>query len=786
MKHIPLTLALIIFCLIANVETTLSKSVTDYVNPGIGTAHSRWFFYTPAAMPFGMAKVAPSTNGSLGNKDGWQAVGYDARHNSIEGFVNLHEFQIGGISLMPTTGTLKTTPGSLDGEVDGYRSIFDKCDEHATAGYYSVILKDYGILAELTATRRVGFHRYTFPATEDAHLIFDIGHRWGESGPVKDAYVKYCGAGIVEGYVVTEPAYVQKYQPGADIKIYFYATVDHLPVSCGTFNGDTVNSNAQETSGIGAGLYMNFDTRAEADRTIEVKVGVSYTSIENARNNLNAEAANMCFDSAKVEATKAWEDALGRINVEGGSEADRTKFYTGLFHALLGRGLASDVNGAYPRNDGTIGQIPLDPATGRPIHHHYNTDAMWGGYWNLSLLWALAYPEYYTDFVQSQLLIYKETGWLADGIACSRYVSGVGTNFMGLIIAGAYNCGLLPPETVETAYEAALKNELGWKDRPIGSGKADVGAFVRHGYSPYVPSTGINDEYHRDGSPFGASHTLEYSFSAYAVGQFAASLGKTADSDTLARLADGWRLIYDPSIHFMRPRDKAGQFITPFNPSRPWVGFQEGNAWQYTFYVPHKPQELVEMVGAERFNSRLDSIFIVSQGNIFGGGTTVDAFAGISGVYNHGNQPNLHISWLFNFSGRPWLTQKWVRTICNEFYGTEEIHGYGYGQDEDQGQLGAWYVMSSIGLFDVKGLSDKHPSFQIGSPVFDRITITHPDRPCPFTIEVENNSPDNIYIQHIQFNNKVLNEYSLPYKQIVNGGTLKLTMGNEPNTTMTR
>ena len=771
-------------------EINDAPALSDYVKPGIGTAHSRWFFYTPAAVPFGMAKVAPSTNGSLGNKDGWQAVGYDARHTSIEGFVNLHEFQVGGISIMPTTGELKTVPGSPDGSADntdGYRSTFDKKDEYATAGYYSVLLKDYDIKAELTATRRVGFHRYSFPATDSAHLIFDIGHRWGESGPVKDAYVKYLGAGTIEGYVVTEPAYVQKYQPGASVPIYFYATTDHLPQETGTFTGEIINAKGDECHGPGAGLYMTFDTRGNANSVIEVKVGVSYTSIENARENLLAEAEDLDFDAAHRQATQAWEEALGRIRVEGGSEADRTKFYTGLFHALLGRGLANDVNGAYPRNDGTIGQIEIDKTTGKPIHNHYNTDAMWGGYWNLSLLWALAYPEYYADFVQSQLLVYKETGWLADGIANSRYVSGVGTNFMGLVIAGAYNCGIRGFD-VNLAYEAALKNELGWKDRPDGVGKSDVGAFVKHGYSPYVPSTGAGDELHRDGSPFGASHTLEYSFSAYAVSQFAKSLGRTDDYNTLSRLADGWRKIYDPSTGFMRPRDKNGDFIEPFNPSRPWVGFQEGNAWQYTFYVPHNPEELVALIGADRFNTRLDSIFIVSRANVFGGGTTVDAFAGISGVYNHGNQPNLHISWLFNFSGRPWLSQKWARTICNEFYGTEEIHGYGYGQDEDQGQLGAWYVMSSIGLFDVKGLSDNRPSYQIGSPLFDRITISLPEnvRKQPFVIEVENNSPENIYVQELRLNGKPLGTYSLPYDQLVAGGTLQLKMGDKPNTSMTR
>ena len=295
---------------------------------------------------------------------------------------------------------------------DGYRSEFDKQDEYATAGYYSVILKDYGIRAELTATERVGFHRYTFPASDQAHLIFDIGRRWGESGRVVDAEVQYNGDGTLQGCVITEPAYVQKYQPGAVVPLYFYAQVSRSPEEWGTFAGEAVQPSAVRSMGPGSGIYMTFTT--VQNETIEVKVGVSYTSVDNARNNLMTEAENLTFDQARRKADGIWEEALGRIVVEGPDEADKTKFYTGLFHALLGRGLASDVNGDYPRNDGTVGRIEKD-ADGRPLHHHYNTDAMWGGCWNLTLLWALAYPEYYADFVQSQLLVYKETGWLADG-----------------------------------------------------------------------------------------------------------------------------------------------------------------------------------------------------------------------------------------------------------------------------------------------------------------------------------------------------------------------------------
>lgn len=210
---------------------TAQEPLTDYVDPRIGTAHSRWFFFTPAAVPFGMAKLAPTTDGHLGNPNGWEAVGYDSRHTSIEGFANFHEFQVGGVVVAPTVGELQTVPGPLDNPDAGYRSRFDKKDEVARPGYYSVLLKDYGVKAELTATERVGFHRYTFPATEEANLIFNIGTRMGESGPVRDASVTYTDDGRIEGWVVTEPAYVDIYQKGATVTMYFSAVLDAEPAA---------------------------------------------------------------------------------------------------------------------------------------------------------------------------------------------------------------------------------------------------------------------------------------------------------------------------------------------------------------------------------------------------------------------------------------------------------------------------------------------------------------------------------------------------------------------------
>ncbi|WP_134087899.1 GH92 family glycosyl hydrolase [Olivibacter sp. XZL3] len=754
-----------------------TENLTRYVDPNIGTAHSRYFFYTPAALPFGMAKLAPSTNGSYGNPSGWEAVGYDERHQSIEGFPNFHEFQIGGIVFAPTTGTLQTRPGKLE-EIDaGYRSRFDKKDEHATAGYYRVYLKDYKVTAELTATERVGYHRYTFPATDSANIIFDIGHQMGESGPVVDAAVHY-DKQVVKGYVVTKPAYVQKYQENANVTLYFYAELDKKPKSFGTFVDSLCHPGQQIAQGKGVGTYLRFDTH-EGEQ-VNIKVGLSYTSVDNARKNLIAEASNLSFDEAKQRAYQRWNQYLSRIRVNGGKKADKIKFYTGLFHALLGRGLASDVNGSYPKNNGSMGQIPLDEK-GKPIHAHYNTDAIWGAFWNLTQLWSIAYPEYYEDWIQSQLLVYKDAGWLGDGIATSKYVSGVGTNFTGLAIAAAYNVGLRNYD-IALAYEAVRKNELESEKRIPGAGKLDVGVFVKKGFSPYIPDSTGKPELNRKGSPFGASHTLEYAFSSFAAAQFAKSLGKEADFKTFSDLANAWKTLYDPSTKFIRPKDETGHFLSDFDPFAPWRGFQEGNAWQYTFYVPHDPKGLVNLIGKKTFNHRLDSIFRESQKNVFGGGREIDAFAGIQGLYNHGNQPNLHVAWLFHASGRPDLTQKWVHAICNEFYGTDGIHGYGYGQDEDQGQLGAWYVLAGMGLFDVAGLTAPTPSLQIGTPLFDEVIIHLPPtvRPGKFIITTKRIGQGPRYTKAAKLNGRSLNTLQLPFEALVKGGTLELNLVPQP------
>lgn len=763
---------------LASCSSGVNEEILGYVNPNIGTVHSRWFVYTPASVPFGIAKLGASTNGTYGNVQGWEAVGYEDTHTSIDGFPCFHEFQVGGLSLMPVNGEVKTTPARLENPQDGWRSTFDKSDEEAHPGYYSVLLKDYGIRAELTATKRVGFQRYTFPASESSHIIFNVGNREGESGNVRDSYA-VCDGNVVSGYIVTEPEYVKKYQAGATVCMYFYATLSKAPESVSGFQfyGSELKD-GNSIQGPGAVLVLNYKT--SENEQIDVKLGLSYTSVENAKANYMAEAEDLSFDNARRSAAEDWSEQLSRIEVKGGSEDSRIKFYTGLYHCLLGRGLASDVNGAYPKNDGTVGQIELGK-DGKPVHNHYNTDAIWGGYWNLTPLWALAYPEYYNDWCASQLLIYKDAGWLGDGIACSKYVSGVGTNMVSIALAGAYNSGIRDFD-IETMYAAARKDNLEWRDRIEGAGKMDVRRFVEDGYVPYVDDPGFVA--YEKGATFSVSHTLEYSFSAYATAQLAKQLGHEEDYRQLMELSDGWAKVFDDDLKLVRPRVPGGEWIDNFDPYESWRGFQEGNAMQYTFFVPQNPDSLIARMGKDEFNERLDTIFTQARKTIFGGGKVAFAFSGLSSPYNHGNQPSLHIPWLFNFSGKPYLTQKWTRLICDEFYGTDGEHGYGYGQDEDQGQLGSWYVLSAMGLFDVQGGACSEPTYQLGSPEFDEITVhlsKFNAKGGKFRIITKGNSADAMYVQNATFNGKPLDRCWLYRDEVFNGGELVLQMGTEPS-----
>lgn len=773
---ITITILFIISCFLSCTKAV--KSPVDWVDTQLGATHCRWFYYTPAALPFGMAKLAPTTDayGSIGS---WLPNGYDDRHTSIEGFAHLHEFQIGGIVTMPVVGPLKTLPGTLDNPDSGYRSRFDKVTEQAVPGYYGVTLSDYNVKVELTATERVGYHRYTYPQADTARILFDIGHPQGESAKVVDTYICYePSTHAIKGFLECYPVYATLCDKGNTVKSYFYARLPEKVSSYGTYRDSITYADSLQISGVGTGMYIEFPTVAGEE--VEMQVGLSYTSMENAKMNLDKETAGQNFDKVKANARKKWNDCLSRIEVEGGTDADKTKFYTGLYHALLGRGISNDVDGSYITNTKKVAKIPCDKE-GTPLYNHHNTDGIWGGFWNLTQLWTLAYPEVMESYVRSTLDFSRDTGgWLHDGVAAGVYTNGVQTNFQGLVAAAAYHSGIIR-EDVDYLWKVVYQNEMGHINRPDGPGRYDNGEFVKRGYVPlhnYVLPNGWVTN-------FGASHTLEYSFAAYAASQLAESLGKVEEAKQLKEYANGYKLLFDSETGYMRPREESGEFVKDFDPMKAWLGFQEGNAAQYTWYVPHDVAGLMSLLGKDEFNHRLEKTFETASVNRYAGKPNeFDSFSGIEQLYNHGNQPCLHNVWLFNYSGKPWLTQKYTRDICNVFYGTEPTHGYGYGQDEDQGQLGAWYVLAAMGLFDVQGGTNKKPTMQIGSPVFKKVTIhlnKHYYSGDTFTIEAQNNIDSTYYIQKAELNGNVLKDCFIPLREIQKGGVLKLEMGNMPD-----
>lgn len=777
MKHRLLLLVGLFGLSLFSCSTPDTKDFVQWVDPQLGATHCRWFFYTPAARPFGMAKLAPTTN-AYGSYGSWHPNGYDDRHTSIEGFAHYHEFQIGGVVTIPTTGELKTVPGALNNPDSGYRSRFDKATETATPGYYSVILSDYDIKAELTATDRVGYHRYTYPQSETSRILFDIGHPQGESGPVTDTEITYDPAtNSISGFFECYCRYASEYSdPDNRYKAYFYAQLSKPVESVGTYRDSLVYAGQTSITGAGTGMYVEFPT--QQDEVVEMQVGLSYTSMANAKMNLESETQGMNFDRVRAGARDCWNEMLSRIDVEGGKDTDKTKFYTGLYHVLLGRGIASDVDGSYITYDKKVARIPSGP-DGIPLYNHHNTDGIWGGFWNLTQVWTLAYPEIFDEYVRSTLDFSRHTGgWMHDGEAAAVYTNGVQTNFQGLVAAAAYNAGLVRGDE-DYLWKVVRQNELGYEGRPFGAGRYDNKWFVEQGY---VPQFGKE----RPGPHnFGVSHTLEYCFAAYAASQLAESLGKDEDTALLKKYADGYRVFFDETTGYLRPKDEQGEFVRNFDPMKAWEGYQEGNAAQYTWYVPHDVKGLMSLLGKDAFNERLEKTFKESSKTEYGGKPgEFDSFSGVELLYNHGNQPCLHNAWLFNYSQKPWLTQYYTRDICNQFYGVEPTHGYGYGQDEDQGQIGGWYVMAAMGLFDVQGGTNRYPTMQIGSPLFDKITIRLNKKYYSgdtFTIIAQNNADSMYYVQDAELNGKALDKCFFPLEEIQKGGVLKLTMGDKPN-----
>jgi len=519
------------------------------------------------------------------------------------------------------------------------------------------------------------------------------------------------------------------------------------------------------------GAFLEFETR-EGEQ-IMVQTGISLVSIPQARLNLETEldGYNWEFDRVREDAKKAWNEILSTIEVEGGSEKNKTKFYTNMYRAYAGRTIWSDVNGKYVDMYEKIQQLP-DPES--PI---YGSDGFWITLWNLNQLWSLATPDITNKWVNSFLEISDKGGWLPKGPTGIEYSGIMVASHQSSLIVGAYQKGIRNYD-VNKAYNAVykLQTEQGRAHDAGGwVGNRHLDAYAKYGFVP--DETGP------------ASNTLAYAYDDWTLGQFAKALNKTKDYKHFTKRAFNYKNQYDPEVGYMRRKNSDSSWVENFQPfgDVSWLGsgWVEGNSWQYTYFVPHDVHGLISLMGREEFNDRLEEGFKTSEPHNFNSehlGSNSLTGMGVLPV-NHGNQPNMQAAYLFNYSGKPWLTQKWASSIMERYYGTTPVGGW-LG-DEDQGQMGAWYVMSAIGLFQMDGGAAGNPVYEIGSPKFERITI-HLDEQYysggTFIIEARNASDENIYIQSAELNGIKWDKPWFYHDDLIKGGKLSVRMGPKPNT----
>lgn len=746
----------------------------DLVEPLVDSANSRWFFFNSATRPFGMVNLSPDmvTDGA------WNS-GYRYNEDRIRAFSHIHGWQLSGIPVFPTNGPFKGHMGS-----DVYGSSYDHVNETVQAGYHQVFLNTYGIDVELTATTRVGLHRYTFPEAESSHILFDFATFLGpcDTGP---AQIRKFGPNAIEGFVRMEPT-MRRPTP---VHVYFVALLDGEPAVLKGWKNKNLLGEIEELSGEDIGVYFEFPTEKGDVRLL--KVGLSYVSVEQARLNLQAEVPHWSFSKVVNDARKEWNGLLGRIEIEGGTHSQQRRFYTDLWHALQGRRIVSDVDGHY--SDWTSGQqrirrVPLN-TSGQPAFPMYNSDSFWGAQWTIQTLWQLVYPEIAEAFVNSMVQMYKDGGLIPRGPSGGNYTYVMTGASSTPFIVGAYMKGLRNFD-VEAAYEGLKKNHSmeGMMARAGYEHESAVGGGMRYyiekGFVPYPnPDGDLTEAYHQDGS----GQTLEYAYQDWTLGQLASALKEDEAAAFYTERSLNYRNLWNADIGWMWNRNLDGNWHEPIDVLRYHNGWVESNAVQATWYVPHDLAGLASLMGGqEAAREKLNTSFESAKFHGFVSSKTHDKekTARNRRVFiNYGNQPSMQTAMIFNHLGAPWLTQYWAREVVEKVYSGLSPN-YGYSGDEDQGLMGALAVLMKIGVFSMRGGAALEPVYEISTPLFDKVTISlHPDYypGQTFVIECRHNIEGNRYIQSASFNGEPLEQCWIYHADLVRGSLLHLELTNQPN-----
>lgn len=725
-----------------------AQQPVDYVNPFIGT--SNYGTTNPGAIcPQGMMSVTPfNVMGSESNrfdKDSqWWSTPYSSDNDFMTGFahVNLSGVgcpELGSLLLMPTSGELNV-------DYKAYGSKYK--DEVAHPGYYSNVLTKYNIKTEATATMRTGLSRFTFPKGQ-GNILLNLGEGLtNETG----ASVRMVSDTEIEGSKLLGTFC---YNPQAVFPIYFVMKVSKAPKQIGYWKKQREMKGVEaewdvysgkyklytkynrEMSGDDIGVWLTYDT--EENEAIEVKMGVSFVSIENARLNMNTEQPDFNFDKVRAAASNMWNSDLSRVKVEGGSNDDKTIFYTALYHLLIHPNIIQDVNGEYPMME----SLKVGHTTG----NRYTVFSLWDTYRNVSTLMTLLFPERQIDIIRTMIDMYKESGWLPKWELYGRETLTMEGDPSIPYIVDAWMRGLRDFD-VETAYEAMRKGAT--TPGEFNVLRPDNNDYMSKGYVP------LREQY--DNS---VSHALEYYIADWNLSQFAKALGKKEDAKLFHDRSMGYKHYYSKEFGTLRPILPDGTFYSPFNPKQgenfePNPGFHEGSAWNYTFYVPHDIPGLVKLMGGQKkFVDKLQSVFD-------------------EGHYDMANEPDIAYAYLFSyFKGEAWRTQKLVRELLSKYYHNAPN---GLPGNDDTGTMSTWAVFSMMGFYPAcPGDMD----YVLTSPTFNKVTIDLNKKFYPkgsLVIESMHNNPEDIYIKEVTADGKKLKGYTISQEELVNAGTLKFIL----------
>ncbi len=762
MKKLFVCLALLFLHL--NSMAQKSENYIQYVNPLIGTQKMGHTF-PGATVPFGAVQLSPDTDeqphniGGKYNKDAYKyCAGYNYDDATIVGFSHTHfsgtgHSDLGDFLIMPTVGELHLEPGTKENPSSGFRSAFSHATEIAAPNYYKVKLEDDNIIAEMTTTTRVGFHQYTFPQSENSHIILDLMHgiynyddknAWTFVRVENDHTI--VGYRQTNGWARTRTVYfaMEFSKPFKNYGFKNFGKEDYK----GFWRKFDQTKNFPEAAGKQLRAYFDFATAK--DEKIQVKFALSPVSTEGAMNNLKTETPDWNFEKVKKDGQDLWNKELGKIAVTADNKDDLINFYTAMYHTFLSPTVYMDADGKYKGLDQNIHEAKN--------FTNYTTFSLWDTYRALHPFLNIVQPKRNREMINSMLAHYDQSVHKMLPV-WSHYANE------NWCMIGYHSVSVIADAIVTGNVEGVDAN------RALDAMAQTARTKYYDGLDSYMKFGYVVDE----GNSSSVSKTLEYAYDDWAIAQAAKKLNRKEIYDEFIKRSENWKNVYDASVGFTRPKMANGKFVEKFDPLKTeGEGFIEGNAWNYSLYVPHQPSEMIEMMGGkQKLAAHLDELFTMHLPDEFFAATEDITREGIIGGYIHGNEPSHHVAYLYNFADAPNKTQERVRMILkNQYHPTPD----GLGGNDDCGQMSAWFLFSTLGFYPVAPASDQ---YQIGSPAI-KTAILKFENGKTLSIEAVNQSDRNVYVEKVELNGKSLNRNYITHSEIVNGGRLIFTMSSKP------